>query len=147
MGAPKHREWIWNPAQKLDTPYRAKRAVRYGSGAAGLIAGWHLFYTVTLALQEREFHTWFIRQAHALALINGVMATLAAILAVMIYRRSSLLASSIVLAWAILQTQRWLTFGLYGYAASSYLRAFVLLLAALGLRGALAKRRFAADLR
>jgi hypothetical protein len=140
-GRPSKIDVEWNPLQRLDTPFRARRATRLGAVAGWVICGDHVFTALIVAHRVPKFYVLAGNDPAVLSVVQGVMALIAAGLALLMMRRPKLWVAAILLVWA-LGTLAWpLTIHLYAQAAPPTIAALILIFAVLGFRGALALQK------
>jgi hypothetical protein len=129
--------------QALTTPYRAERAAKLGGWAAIAIALTNLASGARLYFEQIHARTWLGLSPTQAALCCIAMALGGLYLSVVIRKRHATWACILVLIWCGLESQHWLTYGLYGHVAIRFLPTFAAIYAIMGVRGSIALTRLA----
>jgi hypothetical protein len=133
---------VLNIFTPLDTEYRAIRAAQGAEGAAFVLAALNLFTGAAELIHPRVIPLALSQNPRVLAAWQAFAALLAFGVALWVRRSRSLLASALVLLWAVLEFIPEFT-NAYGHATMLPMCVCAWLFAVQGLRGASALRQLA----
>lgn len=134
-----------DPFQRLATPLRAERATGFAAAAAWVICGDYLLTALIVRHHPPSFRPFLSSDPSALALVHCLMALFAAVLAVRIRNQPRVATAAVLLALAAWEASEVGPIRSYAHAMPVAVAGLILVMAFLGLRGALALRRLAAE--
>ncbi len=130
-----------NPFQDLGSTYRAQKAARKTSFAAGVLSFLNFLSAASIYFRKSRLDTLVGSDPTQKTIVNVLVGLILAIISLWTLRINSVWTATLILVWSIVEIPGWLTFSLYGHVPPRFLPILVLLAAILGFRGALALKK------
>jgi hypothetical protein len=145
MAAPKPGADEMNPFQDLKSEYRARRAREVGSVGALVISAMYVLTGFLTLARDRQIHTLIGDSNRLIAGVHFCVALLAAGLYFAVAKTRSVVAASILMAWAVIEMFPWLPSRWIGHGTAWPMPVLIMTLAILALRGTLKLNKILAE--